>query len=509
MFTKRQKQILDFITIFSKKHGFAPTFAEIKKRMKLRSLATIHQHILALEKKGYLERTKGQARSMVASVVEKMIQVPLLGRIAAGQPIEAIEDKETIAVPQSKLPFSQGNYYALRVAGDSMVDEHINDGDIVLVKEQKTAENGQKVVALLNNSEATLKTFYKEKNRVRLQPANQNYAPIFVDRKTPLAIQGVVCEVIKSAQEETRLCTILPLNQIIVGDAIEEMKKIPSDSIDMTFADPPFNLNKKYGNYKDKKTINDYIEWCEKWLTEMVRITKPTGSILVHNIPRWLTYYANHLNKIAIFKHWIAWDAMSNPLGKTLLPAHYGILFYTKIQKGFKFHELRAQHKKCRKCGEMIKDYGGKKKQINPYGTLLSDVWTDIHRIRHNTRRDEHPCQLPEPLLERLILMTTDEGDVILDPFIGAGTTALSAKRLGRNYIGIDIDSKYKKIIMDKLKKVQYRSSNGYKYNDEKPVTTSKYLKNLTLSEDEGIYPVDNPQNLSSIFPTKYPALAL
>ena len=139
----------------------------------------------------------------------------------------------------------------------------------------------------------------------------------------------------------------------------------------------------------------------------------------------------------------------------------------------------------------MIKDYGGKKDQINPYGTLLSDVWGDIHRIRHGSRRDKHPCQLPEPLLERLILMTTNEKDIVLDPFIGAGTTALAAKRLGRNFIGIEIDPKYKSIIEDKLKYVDYRSSNGYLYNREGK--TSKYLKNLTLSEKEGIYPLDNP----------------
>ena len=295
-----------------------------------------------------------------------------------------------------------------------------------------------------------------------------------------------------SEQSEQEKYKELPLNKILCGDSIEEMRKIPDNSIDMTFADPPFNLNKKYGNYKDKKSSNEYLEWCNQWLTEMVRITKPTGSIFVHNIPKWLIYHANHLNKIAIFKHWIAWDSMSMPLGKTLLPAHYGILFYTKIPKGFKFHELRSPHKKCRKCGEMIKDYGGKKKQINPHGTLLSDVWADIHRIRHNARRDAHPCQLPEPLLERLILMTTDENDVVLDPFIGAGTTALAAKRLGRNFIGIDIDSKYKKIVADKLKKVNYRSSNGYKYNGNEEVA-SKYLKNLTISEKEGIYPIDNP----------------
>jgi site-specific DNA-methyltransferase (adenine-specific) len=503
MLTKRQKQILDFIKDYTKKKGLSPSLEEIKNRLRLRSVSNIHQHIGSLEAKGYILKQKNQPRSVSVSKTEKLIRIPLLGTIAAGQPIEAIQEKETIAVPQSKLPNS-GEFYALKVVGNSMVDENINDGDIILVKQQSIAENGQKVVALIDNHEATLKKFYKERGHIRLQPANKNMEPIILRNGRDISIQGIVLDVIR---EESPISIVLPevkvdvkqyknlpLNEILCGDAIEEMRKIPDNSIDMTFADPPFNLNKKYGNYKDKKAADDYIKWCEQWLSEMVRITKPTGSILVHNIPKWLIYYANHLNRIAIFKHWIAWDSMSTPLGKTLLPAHYGILFYTKSPKDFKFHELRSPHKKCRKCGEMIKDYGGKKSQINPYGTLLSDVWADIHRIRHNTRRDAHPCQLPEPLLERLILMTTHEGDVVMDPFIGAGTTALAAKRLGRDYIGIDIDPKYKKIVADKIKKVNYRSSNGYKYNSDTPETASKYLRNLTISEDEGVCPIDNPK---------------
>jgi len=502
MLTKRQKQILDYIKKFIKDKNYSPSFEEIRKHFRFVSKSTVHHHIETLKGKGYLN----QARTIELPKSEKssgLVEIPLLGIIAAGEPIEAIENKETIAVPKSKLPKS-GDSYALRVTGDSMIDENINDGDVILVKQQNVAENGQKIIALIDNQEATLKKFYKERGHIRLQPANKNMKPIILRNGRDISIQGVVLDVIRKEnstlvalpkiETEIKQYKKLPLNQIIVGDATEEMKKIPDNSIDMTFADPPFNLNKKYGNYKDEKTSEDYVKWCEQWLNEMVRITKPSGSILVHNIPKWLIYFANYLNKIAIFKHWIAWDSMGVPLGKTLLPSHYGILFYTKNQKGFKFHGLRSPHKKCRVCGEMIKDYGGKKSQINPYGTLLSDVWTDIHRIRHSTRRDAHPCQLPEPLLERLILMTTNEGDVVLDPFIGAGTTALTAKRLGRNYIGIDIDPKYKNIISDKLKKVNYRSSNGYKYNNDAPAVASKYLRNLTISEDEGVYPIDNPQ---------------
>lgn len=252
------------------------------------------------------------------------------------------------------------------------------------------------------------------------------------------------------------------LNSVLNGDCLDILAQIPDNSVDMCFADPPFNLEKKYTSYKDQKPINEYLDWCKIWLQELVRVTKPTGSIFVHNIPKWLTYYATILNDIAYFRHWIAWDAMSNPVGKTLLPAHYGVLFYTKELKDYKFYEIRAPHKRCRVCSNYLKDYGGKKDQMHPFGALVSDVWTDLHRIRHNKRRDEHPCQLPIPVLERIVLMSTDPGDIVLDPFLGTGTTAIAAKTLGRNYIGIDLDAEYVEIAQQKLSRVQETTFEGY-----------------------------------------------
>ena len=180
-------------------------------------------------------------------------------------------------------------------------------------------------------------------------------------------------------------------------------------------------------------------------------ITKSEGSIFLHNIPKWLTYYATFLNKIAYFKHWIAWDAPTAPMGKSLQPNHYGILFYTKSPNNNKFYEIRYPHKRCRKCKFLLKDYGGKKAKVHPFGPLISDTWTDIHRIKHNKYRDKHPCQLPIHLLERIILMASDEDDIILDPFVGTGTTTIAAKRLGRRYIGIDLDKEYVNITKQKL----------------------------------------------------------
>lgn len=268
------------------------------------------------------------------------------------------------------------------------------------------------------------------------------------------------------------------INSVIQGNCLEIMQTIPDDSVDITFADPPFNLKKKYNGYKDDKDFNAYLEWCKQWIYEIVRITKSTGSIFVHNIPKWLTYYADFLNEIAYFKHWIAWDAPSAPMGKSLQPSHYGILYYVKDLRESKFYEIRYPHKRCRKCGYLLKDYGGKKNKLHPFGPLVSDVWTDIHRIRHNKYRDDHPCQLPIHLLERIILMSTDENDIVLDPFVGTGTTVIAAKRLGRKFIGIDLDEKYVNIAKDKLS----QESPNSKIDD---VWVSFYLDEIVTVRDK------------------------
>lgn len=250
-------------------------------------------------------------------------------------------------------------------------------------------------------------------------------------------------------------------NNIICGDSLELLRSVPDQSIDVTFADPPFNLGKNYNSYKDSLEFKEYLDWCNIWIIELVRVTKNTGSIFLHNIPKWLTYYSSFLNEISEFKHWISWDAPTAPMGKSLQPSHYGILYYAKNEEFNKFYEIRYPHKRCRKCHYLLKDYGGKKDSLHPFGPLVSDVWTDIHRIKHNKYRDEHPCQLPIHLLERIILMSTDEKDVILDPFVGTGTTAIAAKRLGRKYVGFEIDEDYVKSSIKKLEQEEANSKVG------------------------------------------------
>ena len=202
MLTKRQKQILDFINEKLSKKGIAPTLEEIARHFRLASLATVHEHLQALQKKGYLNRQPRQARAMEPKKTSRgLIEIPIRGTIAAGQPIEAIEAiDETITLPKYEIS-TPSHHYALRVQGNSMINEGIFDGDIVVIKEQKTADDGQTVVAIIDENEATLKKLYREKGRVRLQPANQIMLPIY--RKN-VEIRGVVEKIIRNLDNNTQ-----------------------------------------------------------------------------------------------------------------------------------------------------------------------------------------------------------------------------------------------------------------------------------------------------------------
>ena len=235
-------------------------------------------------------------------------------------------------------------------------------------------------------------------------------------------------------------------------DALDYLADINATIYDMSFADPPFNLNKKYDSLKDQITEPDYLVWCAKWVKELVRVTKPGGSIFIHHIP----VMAMHLGPMLLaagctFRSWITWKASSGPMGKSSLqPDNYPILHYIKNGDKPKFFPIRIPNRRCRTCGYLHKDYGGKKHTIPAFGPLASDVWDDIYRVKHKTTRQGsgkgewlHPCVLPVPIMERLILMCTEERDWVLDVFMGSGTTAAACKRLNREPQGCDISPAY------------------------------------------------------------------
>ena len=190
--TRRQREILDYLTEFIEHHGYSPSLEEIGRRFGLSSLATVHKHLTNLQEKGFIKRAWNRSRSVElvpTGAGGRATEIPLQGYVAAGDPIEAVVSPETVAVPDNLT--GTRTTYALRVRGQSMIDEQIRDGDIVIVEDRKTAENGEMVIALLDASEVTLKTFHRENGRIRLQPANPAMQPLVVDAGR-VQIQGVV-----------------------------------------------------------------------------------------------------------------------------------------------------------------------------------------------------------------------------------------------------------------------------------------------------------------------------
>lgn len=201
--TRRQRQLYDFISEFVQKNGYSPSFDEIREGMGLNSLATVHKHVTNLEQKGLLTRDYNRSRSIdllppkgrlkQSMSVNTAVILPLAGRIAAGQPIEAVENPETISLADF---VRNKEVFVLEVRGDSMQDEHILNGDYVLVEKAKTAHNGDIVVALVKGSDATLKRFYREGDDIRLQPSNVNMQPIIVPAAA-VEVQGRVIGVLR------------------------------------------------------------------------------------------------------------------------------------------------------------------------------------------------------------------------------------------------------------------------------------------------------------------------
>ena len=193
MVTPRQRQIYDYLCRFIDAHGFAPTMAEIGKQFKLSSPASVHHILSGLETEGLIRRIPNVSRGIEVvreETAEHEFEIPLLGVVAAGQPIEAILSHETICVPRDFM--GRERLFALRVRGDSMIGEQIREGDCIIVESRQTANNGEMVVALVDGTDATVKTFFKERDQIRLEPANPRYKPIIISPPERVTIQGVV-----------------------------------------------------------------------------------------------------------------------------------------------------------------------------------------------------------------------------------------------------------------------------------------------------------------------------
>ncbi len=498
MLTPKQKQILEFIKKYLKKNGYSPSLAEIGKYFKLVK-STVHEHVETLKEKGYLEKINYKARSIELAKnknVSELIKIPLLGTIAAGQPIEAIENKEVIAIPKNKLP-DTGEFYALQVLGNSMIDENINSGDIVLVKQQTTAENGQKVVALIDNHEATLKKYYREKGHVRLQPANKNMEPIILRSGQDFSIQGIVLDVIRDIgtitplevypdaklinrerkiknrqlKEKTRGGTKFQkkaivtadvtgiekfTNKIICGDSEEVLIKIPTKSIDIVITSPPYNFGMEYKDDSKNDAVrwDDYFQKLNMIWKQCARVLKPGGRLCLNVQPLFSDYIPSHhlmskqlLDLGLIWKGEILWEK-NNYNCKYTAWGSWKSPSMPYLKYTWEFVEIFSKdtHKKI--GDQTMADITG-----DEFKKWVYAKWSIAPE--RNMKEFNHPAMFPKELATRLMKLFCYKGDIVLDPFNGAGTTTLCAAETGRKYIGIDISPTYCKISEKRIREIQ------------------------------------------------------
>ncbi|MFQ5437130.1 MAG: DNA methyltransferase, partial [Anaerolineae bacterium] len=261
--------------------------------------------------------------------------------------------------------------------------------------------------------------------------------------------------------------TELP-GQLIQGDSLTHLRQLPASSVDFSFIDPPYNLGKNYNSYNDDLSIQEYFSWCDEWITEVARILKPGRTVAILNIPIWAVRHFLFMESVLRFQNWITWDALSFPVRK-IMPANYAIVCFSKgearplpgllhpsndfnIKQSspsfFPLHPLAENYCLRRSCVKKRNALG-----LTDRGPL-TDLWWDIHRLKHNSRRVDHPCQLPPQLLYRLISLFTEPGETVLDCFNGAGTTTLTAHQMGRRFIGIELSEKYHQIAEERHQEI-------------------------------------------------------
>ena len=233
------------------------------------------------------------------------------------------------------------------------------------------------------------------------------------------------------------------LGTLYQADCLAVLPSLEEGTVNTFFADPPFNLKKRYGkSVSDDLPEDRYLEWCRQWVAEGVRVLADGGAFFLYHLPRWSVPLGAYLGELGMtFRHWIAIEHTGHlPIPGRLHPSHYSLIYYTK-GKPRVFRRIRTPIETCRHCGGEIKDYGGHRKAMNPKGVTLKDVWTDIPPVRHrkfksNTRAAN---ALSTKILDRVIEMSTEPGDLVLDPFGGSGTTYAVCEERGRRWVGIEV----------------------------------------------------------------------
>lgn len=233
-----------------------------------------------------------------------------------------------------------------------------------------------------------------------------------------------------------------PHGVLFQGDCLDLFASLDDDIVDTVFADPPFNLGKHYGdNIDDALADHEYLKWTNEWVAEAVRVLKPGGALFFYNIPRWCIPVGEALTSThgMTFRHWIALTMKNTyPRGRSLYPAHYGLLYYTKGD-ATTVNKLRVPIPTCRHCGGELRDYGGHRDKLNPRGLNLTDFWEDTSPVRHRKFKKRPANELKPMIPERCILLSTNPDDLVLDPFGGGGSTYEIAELRHRRWIGSEI----------------------------------------------------------------------
>lgn len=441
MLTPRQKQILDFIAKYTNRRGFAPSHEEIRRYFKLNSVSNINQHLQALKKKGYLKKDKHKKRNLEITTKEKLAVVPLVGVITAGEPIETYQTPDQITVPRNLLS-KQGEHFALKVRGNSMIGEGIFDNDTVIIRRQTTADDGDSVVALINGTETTLKKIYREKTGFRLQPANPNLRAVFVRN---IDIQGKVISVIRNLENMKPL-----VNKIICGDVLETIKKLADNSVHLAITSPPYNVGKDYDNHNDQMNYGDYLKWLYKVWEETRRVLVPGGRFALNIAPTGIKDFvpihhdfANQFRQLGMkfrteiiwYKQTMlkrtAWGSFKSPANPHVLPSWEYVLIFSKDKDRLDGDVWMA---------DITKD------EFMKFSDGFWQIWPE-------TQRKGHPAPFPEDLIYRLVKFYSYKGNIVLDMFGGTGTVATVAARTGRNFIHIDISPQYCKVAQERVDK--------------------------------------------------------
>lgn len=280
------------------------------------------------------------------------------------------------------------------------------------------------------------------------------------------------------------------LGKLYKGDCLKILEAVEDESIDLIFADPPFNLDKDYGKgVNDNLKEEEYIEWSKKWIELSVKKLSNGGSFFLYNIPKWNIHLSEFLSRSLTFRHWITIkNTNSLPIRNRLYPAHYSLLYFIKGKKPKVFNPPRIPMDLCKNCGKELRDYGGYKNKLNPKGLTLSDIWLDIPVVRHKKYKKRSSNQLSLKLLDRILDIGADKDSVVLDPFGGSGTTYVAAELKGIKWLGIEISTtdaiidRFKDIETEKLhfdsiqsKKNVLFTNASLKNREKNGISTSKY----------------------------------